>query len=387
MTVKIPQEKYLCPFHDRLLTCHSLCYYWSMNKDLYAGYPHILSFLPPEMLQTSESQGSALAEKVTAFLTRSAPGDLLFLNQLDDCLGLAYRKAIVNNDLRSRLLSKDHEAFESAFAELKVAKFIESLGNEVEFHPSGREGKKLDFEAVGRQQRTLVEVKTIFGSPQERSERRTLSKLWYSALEVRVPLHLNFRSFTPAKDFRKRDFQHWLKREAQQMVDSGKQHSRFQYINNRGFSVTIDATTASRMSLMATSAEEPIWLDKKIAREVSTAIQQLPQGGTPCLLVINDQRDYALFEEEIRAILYGKMYVGSEFPLPNRIWAVFSKNQNTRVSAVGIFYTATKFDLIQEGLEIYHNPYASQVIDVTMLGSKIVNHYAIDKNALRIRRL
>ena len=52
-----------------------------------------------------------------------------------------------------------------------------------------------------------------------------------------------------------------------------------------------------------------------------------------------------------------------------------------------MYYTNTKMDIIEEELEVYHNPWANSLIDIAMFGSRVVKHYSLGRNSYEIVRL
>jgi len=352
-----------------------------MSGHLHKGQEYVQRFF-----QTEIQDGSVNSLAVSSMLSSNSGESRLICNQLDECLELAYRKKILSNDRVKRLKSPDYDTFEAAFSELKVAKFIESLGNEIEFDPPGREERTLDFKVVGHQSECLVEVTTMFESGEEKKEARIIDQLWECAREAGLPLViLQFSNLTADRDFRKEKFKHWLKEEIQRLVDGGKKNSMLRYSADQGFLVDIEVTVipketadAEKMRgpfLSAISNGEQVCPGHRLKQKLEEKVkEQLPKEGKPCLVIVSDQYGL-LFKEEVVAVLYGKKYIPSDFPLPEVRGSIFSPNQNTRLNAVGIYECAAKGDMIQEWLTIYHNPYNTQeALDMAMFGAKIVDH-------------
>ena len=330
---------------------------------------------------------------IITMLRRNTNRDQLLLNQLDQCLELAYRKNIVNNDVRSRLVSRE---FEATFAELKVAKLVESLGNNIEFYPPGRNGKVLEFKAIGRRSRCFVEVKSLGDSEKEKRELDVLFKLHEVAASARLPYRIQFVDYSTDKEFRKRDLARWIKSTISEMEKNNQKNGRFVF--DRGFKVTMDieALRTANMKkdisgippiLFVTEKDETIWLCSRISSAVHDAVRQLDKIQIPCLVVINSPGGHGLFDEELQGTLYGRRYADVSFPLPDKMGAVFPASQNTRVSAVGIYSTGTGKGALREELEIYHNPHADVQIDMSMFGSKVVTHFSVSKTSSRIKRI
>src|SRR4030042_1812241 len=181
-----------------------------MKHNLYHSQKHIARFFKPESELQSKGQGHRMSAWVTSMLKSDSERARLFRNQLDQCLELAYRKDIVDNDLKARIKNPDVTVFESAFYELKVAKLIESKGNEIKFHPPGKDRSKLEYEAIGPQRSCLIEVKTLFESEEEKREHETLVKLWETTSQITSGFVLTFVDYTTGRDFSKKDFQQWL---------------------------------------------------------------------------------------------------------------------------------------------------------------------------------
>jgi hypothetical protein len=368
-----------------------------VNANLYAGQEYILKFFPVEMLEPTVAGGHrGIDEELKALLTHDTPDLRLIRNQLNGCLELAYRKGIVDAELTSRMQSGDYGSFESAFAELKVARFIESLGNAVDLYPPGREGRLADIRATGQQSSCLIEVETLFPSKDERNENSVSDKLWYYANRTSLPFLINFSDFTPDKDFQGRRFEQWLSKNLSKMIEEEVKSRQLHYANKHGFSVNIQATyiggqsAVRKAGLMVTSTMhdgETIHPSDRLLEKLKAAQKQLPKRGEPCMVVIDDQLQFGLTTEELEAVLYGNGKVAG----PQRARArnregewrrngFFSPKRNNRISGIGMYYTNTKMHIIEEELEVYHNPWADSSIDTAMFGSKIVKHYSLGSN-------
>lgn len=375
-----------------------------MNVNLYTGQEYILKFFPREMLAPTTTAGYRATDELRALLTNDTPDLRLIRNQLNGCLELAYRKGIVGVELTSRMQSSDYESFESAFAELKVARFIESLGNAIKFYPPGRKKRSLEFRAMGTQSSCLVEVKTLFSSKDERTENGVSDKLWYYARKTNLPFLINFSNFTVDKGFRGKRFEQWISQRLVEMIVTKRESCKLHYANSQGFSVDIDATyigdrpEVRNPGPMVTSTMHDgklIWPGDRVLEKLKAAVRQLPKTGEPCLVVINDQLDSGLFAEELEVILYGTRniqqrhlgYTKNQKRQGRSRNGFFSPKRNSRVSCVGMYYTNSKMDIIEEELEVYHNPWANSLIDIAMFGSRVVKHYSLGRNSCEIVRL
>jgi len=348
-----------------------------------------------DSLQNS-SQGVRMSPWLASMLGGNSHRARIFRNQLDQCLELAYRKGIVDSDLKARINNRDAATFDAVFYELMVAKFIESRGNEISFYPPGRSGRKLEYEAIGPQSSCLVEVKTLFESEAEKKELETLVKLWETTSQVRSHFWITFGDFTVGKDFSKEHFQKWLRAN---LVKMGGRGGAIRYTGKSGFSVSIDVTPTQGQpkeregstglflgELSSSNETNPLVV--RMSRTVRHAAEQLPKVGKPCLIVVCREGGLGLFREELQALLYGKKHVDNEFPLSNGIGAVFSRNQNTRVSAVGFYSSVIHKGTTFEELEVYHNnQYAENQIDPSMFGSTVVTHFYVDPHSSQVRHL
>ena len=240
-------------------------------------------------------------------------------------------------------------------------------------------------------------MKTLFESKAERKEHETLVKLWEATSEIKSNLRLTLGDFTSGKGLSKKDFQRWLKTKLAEMSSSGH-GGIIKYAAKSGFSVSINVTAIPNQLkghviptgffLGGISARnETSWPGSRVSRTIRHAAEQLPKIGKPCLIVVCSEGGYGLFDEEFHALLYGKKYIDNEFPLLDEVGAVFSPKQNTRVSAVGFYSSTIHKGTIFEELEVYHNLYAENPIDISMFGSTTVTHFYADPRNSQIRRL
>ena len=368
-----------------------------MKQKPYYSQKYLEQFFESESSLQNKRRELRMSPWVASMLKGDSERARIFRNQLDQCLELAYRKGIVDNDLRARITNTDITAFDSAFYELKVAKLIESRGNEITFYPLGKNRSKLEYEAIGPQGSCLVEVKTLFESEAEKKEHETLIKLWETTSQVKSNFRLTLGDFTIGKDFSKKDFQQWLKAKLAEMSSSGH-GGTIRYAGKSGFSVSINVTAIpgqlkgrvipTGLFLGEISARnETDWPGFRVSRTIRHAAEQLPKIGKPCLIVVCSEGGYGLFDEELHALLYGEKYIDNEFPLLDEVGAVFSQKQNTRVSAVGFYSSTIHKGTIFEELEVYHNRYAENPIDISMFGSTTVTHFYVDSRYSQIRRL
>lgn len=368
-----------------------------MKQKQHYSQKYIERFFELESPLQNRGQRLCMSPWVASMLKGDSDRARIFRNQLDQCLELAYHKGIVNSDLKARMTNPDVTVFDSAFYELKVAKFIESRGNEIRFYPAGKDRRKLEYEATGRQGNCLVEVKTLFESETEKKEHETLIKLWETISQVESGFRLTLGDFTLGKDFSKRDFRQWLKTELAAM-SSSSHGGTITYAGKSGFMISIGVTAIpnqiggrsipDRLSLgrivVRTESDWPGW---RVSRIIRRAAEQLPKKGKPCLIVVCNEGGYGLFDEEFGALLYGNKHVDHEFALLDRIGAIFSRKQNTRVSAVGFYSSTIHRGTIFEELGVYHNQYAESPIDMSMFGSTTVTHFYVDPRYSHIRRL
>lgn len=359
--------------------------------EVFAGRDHLRRLFEPEARACRGQRDTAAQGRLSLILSGDRREQRLSLNHLDKCLELAYRKGIVDANLEARLKGSDVEQFESTLNELRVGRFIEGLGNTIDFYPLGRAGKSLDFRASGRQSTCSVEVKTIFPSEQERAENEVAHKLWMSASSTNVGAHfeIGFHSYATKKEFKKTEFQRWLKQSLSQMIEDKRDSASLLYRDGRtGFSVTVEARRLFPRAVTGPIAVEPLvtsigesedqgWPGRRIGKKIRNAIAQLPKREAPCLVTINRLDSYPLFDDEFQALLYGAAHVSSDLPIPPDTGAVFSNKQNTRLSAVGVYTIGIHKGMIEEELEIYYNPYTQDPVDPAMFGSRTVRHFAV----------
>lgn len=365
-----------------------------MKHKPYYSQKHLERFFEPESSLQNKGRELSLSPWVASMLKGNSEKARIFRNQLDECLELAYRKGIVDNDLRARITNVDTTIFDAVFYELRVAKLIESRGNEITFYPLGKNKSKLEYEAIGRQGSCLVEVKTLFESEVEKKEHEALVKLWETTSQVKSDFGLTFGDFTIGKDFSKKDFQRWLRANLAEMSSNG---GTIRYTGKSGFSVSIDVPPIRGQVkgrgipaglFLGEPRNETNWPGFRVSRTIRHAAEQLPKKGKPCLIVVCSEGGYGLFDEELQALLYGKKYIDSKFPLLDEVGAVFSQKQNTRVSAVGFYSSTIHKGTTFEELEVYHNnQYAENPIDISMFGSTTVTHFYVDPRHLQIRSL
>lgn len=239
---------------------------------------------------------------------------------------------------------------------------IENRGNDLNFHPKGRNAKILEYEMIGRQNNCLVEVKTMFGSKQDEKENDALQNLWESISEVNnnhKTALITITNYTSGQ-FDKVDFKQWLLEKLNEMKTNRKANGLVNYESKSGFKVTIELNRIKKHSKVNSVVyplangiafkDETTSPALRVFKTVSHAARQLPNDDKPGFIIICTENGDPLFDEELRALLYGKRVIKEKFPLEEKIGAIFSPKQNTRISAVGVFYWALHKGMIFESM-------------------------------------
>jgi len=107
-------------------------------------------------------------EGVPYFLTATNEEAVIRQIEFDKYLSLAFRYDIIDDDLLNRLKNNSWDTFFQARNELMAAYFIESIGHQITFHPTGQGNTKGEFSIDSNAGEIFTEVKSPIRKPANR---------------------------------------------------------------------------------------------------------------------------------------------------------------------------------------------------------------------------
>jgi len=362
-----------------------------MTKSLEALYyffhPDYIELLPKESL-------------LYRLLTEQRSEVAVWREYTNDCLELALRYELADADLVARLRKDDWESFTSTMNELRCAKLLEDICgiNSLRWHPEGRRGKVGEFELTlkGSDAPIFIEVKTVFPRYEDRLEGQIRSKLRSYTEKVPIPsfLSVTIKELGMAEDFSGRKFKNFLERELIKLdltnttvVKASRMKLPDYLDDSTGLHLEIAVTPVSPDKLqnchigdLGFNELKPVENEDYIRHSLKKAYVQLPKGQRPCLVILCSETEFPIDEDDMLNALLGTLafritrskngtYVRDAQSI-RKPDGFFQTKCNKKLSAVGLYRNRHRDERIKCTLEIYHNPFAVNPIDIKIFEDK-----------------
>jgi len=331
-----------------------------------------------------------------SLLCEQHPETEVWRKHVNDCLELAIRYKLKDADLDSRLRKGDRDTFEAAINELKCARCLEnSFGKgSLRWHPEGSKGRIGEFEIVSGNlgKPVFVEVKTIVPRAEECLEWRVKEKLSRYAERVTFPfmLDVHMKELGKADVFSGKGFKMFLEGELSKIGPMNQPIRLPDYVDDKtGLYLEIQASPTSRGCYIGIFSTEGRLEQKEdyIHHSLKKAFEKpskASKGSKPFLVILCSATQFPIHEDHMLDVLLGNLGVrfsrSSDGTLGGPIF--FRKldgftrpKMNRHLSAIGIYRERFTYEEIQSELEVYHNPWAWNPIDPTILQGKGVRQF------------
>jgi hypothetical protein len=334
------------------------------------------------------------------FLIDEDPRADVWRQEIDDCLELAYRYNLVDADLEARLKKGDRESWAAAINELRVAKTFEAFFG-VDFlrwHPKGHKKKVGEFELVlsKMDKPVFIEVKTVFPRELERLDERITDKLRGFAEQVPIASFLSVYITSPGttESFSGRKFKDFLTRELSAINpdDLGRKSIKLPDYedDNTGLHLEIEAMqirpkrkeVASHIGVIGGDLRL-VSNEEYIKHSLERAYEQRPRKKQPFLVILCPSTAFPMDEDDMLDALLGStayhVYQSTDkkakVPEPEAFRKLdgFYRHRHYKhrqLSATGLYLEGYSKNDIEQGLEIYHNPFASNPLSQSIFQGK-----------------
>jgi hypothetical protein len=318
---------------------------------------------------------------------------------ISDCLEVALRYKLASADLEARLRKGNHETFSATINELKCAKFLEGLFGigSLRWHPQGRKGKVGEFEAFlsNLDAPIFVEVKTIVRRELERVEDRIVYELRQCAEEVAIPCSLNvtIKKAGCSDAFSKKGFRKFLETELRKVnVGNAEKVQTLPDYRDERTSLHLEIRTSPipgarlQACVIGIIAGESRFSEDHvyIRHSLKKAEEKLPKEK-PCLVLLCSSTGFPIDQDDMLNALLGTLAVRYElitdelasntrepeaFREPD---GFYQPRRNRKLSATGVYEENFTEEGVEGKLEIYHNPWAANLLDYSIFGEKGVH--------------
>lgn len=359
------------------------------------NYKYLNKFFPADFIESLTEDNHSYR-----FLVDKDPRADVWRQEIDDCLELAYRYNLVDADLEGRLRKGDWEMWEAAINELRVAKTFETFFavDCLRWHPKGHEKKVGEFELVlsKTDKPIFIEVKTVFPRELERLEERIIEKLRGLAEQVPIASFLSVRITSPGKveSFSGRKFKNFLVRELSSINPDDLGHKSIKLPDykddNTGLHLEIETLQITPndeevTSHIGTIGGEARFSEAKehIKHSLAKAYEQLPREKQSCLVILCPSTAFPINEHAMLNALLGSLayhvYLSTgekaKVPEPEAFrkldgFYCHRHHQHRQLSATGLNLEGYLINGIKQGLEIYHNPFASNPLSQSLFEGK-----------------
>jgi hypothetical protein len=355
------------------------------------NYKYLNKFFPADFIESLTEDNRSYR-----FLVDKDPRANAWRKEIDDCLELAYRYDLVDADLEARLKKGDRESWLATINELRVAKTLEAFFGKdcLLWHPKGHGKKVGEFALVKTGEPIFIEVKTVFPRDLERLEERIIQKLSSLAEEVPIPSFLSVHIISPgtSESFSGNKLKSSLTRELSVInPDDLKQKSiklPDYKDDNTGLYLEIETLPIKPKSKEVAShigiigGEARFVANKEyIKHSLAKAYEQLPRGKQPGLVILCPSTAFPIDENDMLNALLGSFtvrfyqYTGekAEVPEPETFRkpdGFYIHRRHRQLSATGLYLEGYSKNDVEQGLEIYHNPFALNSLSHSLFKGK-----------------
>jgi hypothetical protein len=334
------------------------------------------------------------------FLIDEDPRADAWRREIDDCLELAYRYNLVDADLEARLKKGDRESWAASINELRVAKTFEALFGVdcLRWHPKGHAKKVGEFELVPSKidKPVFIEVKTVFPRELERLDERITEKLRGFAEQVPIASFLSVHITSPGttESFSGKKFKDFLTTELSAINPDDLKQKNIKLPDYKdddtGLHLEIETLSirprkeevASHIGVIG--GELRFVANREyVKHSLAKAYEQLPRKKQPCLVILCPSTAFPMDEDDMLDALLGStayhVYQSTDkkakVPEPEAFRKLdgFYRHRHYKhrqLSATGLFLEGYSKNDIEQRLEIYHNPFASNPLSQSIFKRK-----------------
>jgi hypothetical protein len=359
------------------------------------NYKYLNKFFPADFIESVTQDNISYR-----FLVDEDPRANVWRQEIDDCLELAYRYDLVDADLEARLKKGDRESWSATINELRVAKTLEAFfgGDCLRWHPKGYENKVGEFELVLSQadKPIFIEVKTVFPRELERLEERIIEKLQGFAEQVPITSFLSVHIVSPgtSESFSGRKFKDFLARKLSSINPEDLKQKNIKLPDykdkNTGMHLEIETLPIIPSNEEATShigmiggEARSLANEEYIKHSLTKAYAQLPRKKQPCLVILCPSTAFPIDERNMLDALLGSLvihfyqYTGEKTKVPppetlRKPNGFYHPQRNRRLSATGLYQEGYFKNDVEQGVEIYHNPFALNSVSQSLFRGKVV---------------
>ena len=359
------------------------------------NYKYLNKFFPADFIESLTEDNRSYR-----FLVDKDPRANVWRKEIDDCLELAYRYNLVDADLEARLKKGDRESWLATINELRVAKTLEAFFGVdcLRWHPKGHEKKVGEFELVlsKTDKPIFIEVKTVFPRELERLEERIREKLRGFVKQVPITSLLSVHITSPgtSESFSGKKFKSFLTTELSVINPDDLKHKSIKLPDykdgNTGLHLEIETLpirpkkkkVASHIGVIGGELRL-VSNEEYIKHSLAKAYEQLPRKKQPCLVILCPSTAFPMDEDDMVDALLGSVayhvYLSTDKkakvpePEPFRKLDGFychRHHQHRQLSATGLYLEGYSKNGIEQGLEIYHNPFASNPLSQSLFQGK-----------------
>lgn len=341
------------------------------------NFQHLERFFPSDFVASVPEESF-----LHRLLVEQRPELDIWRQHIDDCLELAYRYNLVDADLEARLKKGDWETWEAAINELKVAKFIEQVfGSDcLSWHPEGRERKVGEFEITlsSLDVPIFVEVKTVLPRDLENLEQRVYDKLRRCIKQVPLPfaLAIHLKSAGETENFSHRLLKKFLVQELSKLSieETEKPYLLPDYHDKTGLHIAeINAypnPKRNKCYLGACSFNIRSMNGADYVKHSLNKAYVKLESTHPCLVILCPSPNHLVDEDDmLNAWLGTETFVitfggdGSVIDTETTRKPDGFFLRAPRLSVVGLYKEHTSKEAIEDNLELYHNPLATNPLN------------------------
>jgi hypothetical protein len=357
------------------------------------NYKYLNKFFPADFIESLTEDNRSYR-----FLVDKDPRANGWRQEIDDCLELAYRYNLVDADFEGRLRKGDWEMWEAAINEVRVAKTFEKLlGVDcLHWHPKGHEKKVGEFELVlsKTDKPIFIEVKTVFPRELGRLEERIIEKLRGFVEQVPIASFLSVHITSPgtSESFSGRKFKAFLARELSAINSDDLGHKNIKLPDykddNTGLHLEIETLqiipnneeVASHIGTIGGEARFS-GAQEHVKHSLTRAYEQLPRKKQPCLVMLCPSTAVPINEHAMLNALLGslsyRIYQSTDkkakVPEPEafrKLDGFYHPQRYRQLSATGLNLEGYTINGIEQGLEIYHNPFTLNPLSQSLFKGK-----------------
>lgn len=355
------------------------------------NYKYLNKFFPADFFESLTEDNRSYR-----FLVDKDPRANVWRKEIDDCLELAYRHNLVDANLEARLKKGDRESWLATINELRVAKTLEAFFGKdcLLWHPKGHGEKVGEFALVKTEELIFIEVKTAFPRDLERLEERIIQKLSSLAEKVPVTSFLSVHITSPgtSESFSGKKFKNFLSTELSVINPDDLKHKSIKLPDykddNTGLHLEIETLpirpkkkeVASHIGVIGGEARF-VANKEYIKHSLAKAYEQLPRGKQPCLVILCPSTAFPIDEDDMLNALLGSLTVRvyqstgkkTKVPEPEKFRkpdGFYLPRRHRQLSATGLYLEGYSKNDVEQGLEIYHNPFALNSLSHSLFKGK-----------------